>query len=1343
MATFDVTIANDPGTNSAGTTGPAGTLSWALAQANASPGPHTINITVDVALAGPLSPIFNSVTIEGNGHTIDAGGTTRIFVVGVDLATMNDSRWAGSIIAERPQVAINDLTLANGLAQGGNGVGGAGGGLGAGGALFVNPSADVTLTDVSFSGNRAVGGNGGGGGGIFGGGGGGLGGDGGALTNSFGGGGGIFGDGSATGAGGIFGNGGVLGGGGYSGVGASFENFVNTPAGNGALSISGLTGSGGGAGGGTNGGGGADGGGGGFDGEGDGAGGFGGGGGGGIFGGGSRGGGGPGGFGGGGGGGSDLAGNGNGGGFGGGGGAAVLGDNFVNNVFTGYTGGVGGFGGGGGTSISGSGGVGGGGGFGGGGGGGGGGGPGGAGGTGAFGGGNGTPGGQGGFNGSSGGGGGGAALGGAVFVVKGGSLTINSDDDGASTSAANAVVGGNGASGAGQGQAFGSGFFVQGSALTFGGAGTYTVANDIADQNGSGGSSAHDGVSAGGTGGVTSLIKTGIGMLVVAGTNTYTGGTEINGGTLQVGAANALASGPITVSTNAMLDLSGFDQTIDLLAGTGNVHLGSATLTTGGNNADAIMSVNISGPGGLTKIGTGALTLAGLNSYTGDTTIEAGGLQAGRQLAFGTGGLIVNGGVVSLAGFDQFVTSLAGSGGVVDISGSELSIQQATNTTFNGEITAGGGDSGLSIRNTGTLTLGGPITGELLLELLGGTLILGGANTYTGTTEVAAGLLQVDGSITEAIIVGGGTLGGSGMTGDVTVAAAGALAPGASTGILRTGSLTFFAGADFFVELAGTTAGTGYDQAAVTGSADITGANLEVSLINGFDPGIGDSFTILANDGSDAITGTFAGLAQGATFVAADGVFRISYSGGDGNDIVLTAIGAAITGTESDDQLSGLGGHDFISGGGGNDVLAGEAGNDTLDGGTGIDWMLGGLGNDVYFVDNAGDQVVENAGEGNDAVFSTAHFALSANVETLVLQGSADLQGYGNELANALYGNTGNNLLNGGTGADIMFGGLGNDVYFVDGGDGVIENANEGADAMFSTTHYALSANVETLVLQGSADLQGYGNDMANALYGNTGDNLLNGGTGADIMFGGLGNDVYFFDGGDGVIENAGEGTDAVFSTTHYALSANVETLVLQGSADLQGYGNDLANALYGNAGSNLLDGRTGADAMFGGAGNDVYFVDNALDDVGEMDGEGSNDTVFVNLPSLAPVYFLPANVEHLVAQGTQEIELHGNDLANQIYGNSAGNVLEGGLGADLMNGGGGGDDFILRPGEANGDVIQQFTGGGADSIFAIDYTNGTLVDLGGGTFQIVSTTATETFHVSGTFNPATDFFFV
>ena len=64
--------------------------------------------------------------------------------------------------------------------------------------------------------------------------------------------------------------------------------------------------------------------------------------------------------------------------------------------------------------------------------------------------------------------------------------------------------------------------------------------------------------------------------------------------------------------------------------------------------------------------------------------------------------------------------------------------------------------------------------------------------------------------------------------------------------------------------------------------------------------------------------------------------------------------------------------------------------------------------------------MVENASEGNDTVFSTAHLALTENVENLVLEGSADLQGYGNSLGNSLTGNTGNNLINGGTGADTM-----------------------------------------------------------------------------------------------------------------------------------------------------------------------------------------------------------------------------------------------------------------------------------------------------------------------------------
>ena len=379
-------------------------------------------------------------------------------------------------------------------------------------------------------------------------------------------------------------------------------------------------------------------------------------------------------------------------------------------------------------------------------------------------------------------------------------------------------------------------------------------------------------------------------------------------------------------------------------------------------------------------------------------------------------------------------------------------------------------------------------------------------------------------------------------------------------------------------------------------------------------------------------------------------------------------------------------------GGGGNDTITGNPYNNVLKGGANADLMAGGAGNDAYFVDNVSDAVVENANDGIDTVYSTAHFRLSANVENLVLQGSADLQAYGNILSNAIYGNAGNNLLDGDASADAMYGGGGSDVYFVDNvSDAVVENTSEGNDTVFSTAHFGLSANVENLVLQGSADLQGYGNSLSNAIYGNAGNNLLDGGAGADAMTGGAGNDVYFVDNvGDAVFENSGEGNDAVFSTAHFGLSANVETLVLQGSADLQGYGNIQANTLYGNAGNNLLNGAAGTDTVIGGAGNDTYFVDNTGDVAVELANEGT-DAVFATVN-----YILPANVEALVLQGSGDLSGTGNALANNIYGNSGNNALDGGASADVLQGNGGDDTFVFDVGQGNGDTVVDFIGNGA-----------------------------------------------
>src|SRR4029078_1650491 len=120
-----------------------------------------------------------------------------------------------------------------------------------------------------------------------------------------------------------------------------------------------------------------------------------------------------------------------------------------------------------------------------------------------------------------------------------------------------------------------------------------------------------------------------------------------------------------------------------------------------------------------------------------------------------------------------------------------------------------------------------------------------------------------------------------------------------------------------------------------------------------------------------------------------------------------------------------------------------------LDGGAGADAMTGGAGNDAYFVDNISDQTIENPGEGNDTVFSTVDFRLSANVDNLILQGGADLQAYGNSAVNALFGNAGNNLIDGEDGNDIVIGGRGNDVALLGAGDDTfVWNPGDGNDTV-------------------------------------------------------------------------------------------------------------------------------------------------------------------------------------------------------------------------------------------------------------------------------------------------------
>lgn len=380
--------------------------------------------------------------------------------------------------------------------------------------------------------------------------------------------------------------------------------------------------------------------------------------------------------------------------------------------------------------------------------------------------------------------------------------------------------------------------------------------------------------------------------------------------------------------------------------------------------------------------------------------------------------------------------------------------------------------------------------------------------------------------------------------------------------------------------------------------------------------------------------------------------------------------------------------------------ITGNSSDNILDGKAGADTMAGGIGNDTYYVESAGDRVIEGAGAGiADRVVSSISYTLGANFERLELTGSRDLHGTGNGLANLLIGNSGANTLTGGrgsdvldgrAGADLMTGGTEGDTYYVDNlGDRVVEESDGGpTDRILTTISLALPAHVERLELLRTTP-NGTGNSLANTLVGNPAANVLDGKAGADTMYAYQGDDTYYVDhASDVVIEYDDAGTDRIIATVSYTLPRAVERLVLAGTEAINGTGNWTANVINGNGAANRLDGDAGADTLQGRGGDDVYVVDHANDTIVEQ-ADGGTDTVESSVSEA-----LAANVENLVLTGAASINGTGNAAANSISGNGNANSLSGGDGNDRLSGGGGND--VLYGGALNDRL---FGGNGNDSL--------------------------------------------
>jgi autotransporter-associated beta strand protein len=410
----------------------------------------------------------------------------------------------------------------------------------------------------------------------------------------------------------------------------------------------------------------------------------------------------------------------------------------------------------------------------------------------------------------------------------------------------------------------------------------------------------------------TGLTTVSAGSLVLgrtAGVVALAGNALVNGGTLQITNSNQITdSANLEVATNGTFAMAANSDTVNNLKLTGGEITGSGTLTSSTAfdfQSSGNVSAVLAGAAGANKTTAGTVTFTGsnANTYTGLTTVSEGSLVLSKTpgVVALAGDALVNGGTLRIAGADQ-ITNTAN---VEVATGGTFALGGNTNTV-NGVKLTGGTITGTGIN--GILTsitaydLQSGSSSAILAGTAGatkttaGTVTLTKANTYTGATTVSNGALIVEGSISTSSLTtvqSGATLGGSGTVGALTVDNGAFHTPGSSPGIQNTGN--YSNAGTLAIEINGVTVGTDYDQVKTTGTVTLSGL---LSITMGYTPADNALFFILANDGADAISGTFSNASiNGNTYTLGGQDFAISYFGDSvnqtftgGNDVVLRAV---------------------------------------------------------------------------------------------------------------------------------------------------------------------------------------------------------------------------------------------------------------------------------------------------------------------------------------------------------------------------------------------------------------------------------------------------------------------
>ena len=385
-------------------------------------------------------------------------------------------------------------------------------------------------------------------------------------------------------------------------------------------------------------------------------------------------------------------------------------------------------------------------------------------------------------------------------------------------------------------------------------------------------------------------------------TITGTGIVNIFGAPIGTGAANSIVTVDSLTIGNQQTLVTASNAVGSYSLKFSAVHLNGGNATIDNNLLNVGSQLVLLGPidelvagSGFTKAssnGNTTVQLTGANTYTGPTTVTGGNL------------------VLGAAGALPSVTNLTVNGGTVDFNSAGTSSNQ-TVRTFAG---TGGTVTNTDALNTRTFTVNeaadstfaGVLAGNLSFVKAGASsLTLSAAQTLTGGTTVSAGTLNINAALTGNVAVNGATatLGGIGtIAGVVTVTNGGTIAPGMSPGILSTGGVSMTTGTSLALEVNNVGfAGTDFDELNVTGAVNLSGSTLKVSGSYLTAPAVfNDIFFVLLNDGTDPITGTFAGIPEGGLVFSTSGQpFQVTYRGdadlfdvvsGTGNDVALIAV---------------------------------------------------------------------------------------------------------------------------------------------------------------------------------------------------------------------------------------------------------------------------------------------------------------------------------------------------------------------------------------------------------------------------------------------------------------------